>query len=420
MKSRDPDLVRLLAGTSADERQPPTHPGPEPEWYLPAHARRPNETRQRMAAQVSAGADVLLAHTFLTHRRALALVGEARRARELTHSAVVLAREAAEQGRDRRDQGMSWATHTVSVAGALPPLGDDPGSGQLGPLDMAVARDLHDHAGLLADAGVDLIVVEGPRTLAETPAGVRAGRSMGIETWAVVDHSALMRDREDLGAPDAILLRAATAATTADGSGLRGSWEGPHGVMVDALFDRSARGAADRSSHGAADRSAHGAADDDRALRDLLAAGASVLGIGEGAAPDRLAIVRAAIDEHELTRAAERDSETSRWLDWVARGAAMAPPGTAAWLAEPPPTTFVPGWQWTVVPLAEIGLMPAEHYRLVVAETSEPAIEQLCLPLEVGGVLVARSERSAPLPDELRLLDLRDAGPRTWLIARRR
>nr|MBA3627696.1 homocysteine S-methyltransferase family protein [Chloroflexota bacterium] len=88
-----------------------------------------------MTAQVAAGADVLLAHTFLTHRRALARVGEARRARQLTLSAVVLAREAAEQGRDRRDHETSSATVPVLVAGSLPLLGDDPGSGRLGSVD---------------------------------------------------------------------------------------------------------------------------------------------------------------------------------------------------------------------------------------------------------------------------------------------
>lgn len=400
--------MRLLAGTSADERRPPSQPGPEREWYLPAHARQPGATRERMAAQVAAGADVLLAHTFLTHRRALGRFGEARRARELTHSAVILAREAAEQGRDRRAQEVPWAKQPVSVAGALPLLGDDPGSGRLGPLDLAAARDLHDHAGLLADAGVDLIIVEGPRTSAETAAGVRAGRSMGIETWAVVDDDGTLTDPEDLGAPDAIVLRQARAtsahapaAAATDGYGRPASWDGPHGVLVDALFD--------------------GSADEyEPALRDLIAAGAGVLGIGDGATIERLAIVRAAIDDHELARAKERDSEASSWLDWVAQGAAMAPPGRAAWLAELPPSSLVPGWEWTVASPGEMRLMPAERYRLMVSATFELALEQLALRLEIGGVLVSWSDMSVPLPDELQLLDLRDAGAQRWLIARRR
>jgi len=98
----------------------------------------------------------------------------------------------------------------------------------------------------------------------------------------------------------------------------------------------------------------------------------------------------------------------------------MAPPGTAVWLAERPPPTLTPGRDWTVAPPGEIWLMPVGRYRLVVAETFEPAFEQLALRLELGGVLVATSDRSVPLPDELQLLDLRDAGTQRWLIARRR
>ncbi|MBA3435235.1 MAG: homocysteine S-methyltransferase family protein [Chloroflexi bacterium] len=404
--SPDVNLVRLLAGTSQDERRPPTRPGPEREWYLPAHARQPNATRERMSAQVSAGADLLLAHTFLTHRRALARVGEARRARELTHSAVVLAREAAEQGRDRRDQELPWAKLPVSVAGALPVLGDDPGSGQLGPLDVAVARDLHDHAGLLADAGVDLIVVEGPRTSAETAAGVRAGRSMGIETWAVIDDHGLVTDPEDLGTPDAILLSHTSAASVADRSSLPTLWDRPHGVMVDALFDGSADG-------------------DVSALRDLLAAGASVLGIGDGATPDRLAILRAAIEAHAREQAAEHDARTATWEEWVVQGAARAPRGPASWLSASPPRHLPEGWDWMVVPPDALASLPADRYRLLVSEeahvdqTVEADSGAIARCLEPGGVAVLRSAGGRPLAEPLRIVDRRDQDDLSWFICRR-
>lgn len=390
----------LIAGTSGDEQLSPGHPGPEPDWHLPAHARDPKAVRERMAAQVVAGADILLAHTYLTHRRALARVGEARRARELTRAAVLLARDAAEQGREGRDPERPWAASPVWVAGVLPVLGEDQGSGRLGAADAAAARDLHDHAGSLADAGVDVILVDGPRTAGETAIAVGAAHSMGIEAWAVVAPGPASLMLEERGSPEAILLSV--------GEGLHGSREGidafqsagpaARGVLLNAEADVSLRQTAD----------------------GWLAAGATLLGIGDGASPERLAILRAAIDDHELASAREREDEVSSWLDWVARGAAMAPPGRAAWLAERRPSTLVPGWEWTVVPLAEIRLMPAGRYRLVVSEKFEAASEQLGRLLEVGGVLVAWADRSHPLPDELQLLDLRDAGTQRWLIARRR
>ncbi len=355
-----------------------------------------------MAAQVVAGADVLLAHTFLTHRRALARVGEARRARELTEAAVMVSREAADQGRERRDPKRPWSGDPVWLAGVLPVLGDDPGSGRLGPADASVARDLYDHAGFLADAGVDLIVVEGPRSPAETVSGVTAGRSMGIETWAIVDSHGISTDPDDLGTPDAILLSA--RVDTAD----------PPTVAIES-FRRRVPGLT------GAVLAAEG---DPSSLRQTadgwLAAGATLLGIGEGATPGRLAIVRAAIDDHELARGAERETEALSWLEWVARGAAMAPSGSAAWLAERPPPMLTPGWHWTVALPGEIRLMPAERYRLVVSGSFEPALKELALRLEIGGVLVAMSARPVRLPDEVQLLEVQEVGARHWLIARRR
>ncbi len=390
----------LIAGTSSGEQLPPGHPGPEPDWHLPAHARDPKAVRERTAAQVVAGADILLAHTYLTHRRALSRVGEARRARELTRAAVLLARDAAEQGRQRRDPERPWAASPVWVAGVLPVLGEDQGSGRLGAADAAAARDLHDHAGSLADAGVDVILVDGPRTAGETAIAVGAARSMGIDAWAVVAPGPAGLMLEERGSPEAILLSVGEELPRSPEGieAFRSAGPGARGVLLKAEADASLR----------------------QAAAGWLAAGAILLGIAAGAAPERLVILRVALDDHDLARAAQRDTEASSWLDWVGRGAALAPPGRAAWLAERPPSTLTPGWEWTVAPPGEIRLMPAERYRLVVSETFEPAFEQLALRLEMGGVLVAWSERSIPLPDDLQLLDLRDVGAQRWLIARRR
>ncbi len=54
--------------------------------------------RERIAAQVAAGADVVVAPTWLTHRRALLPLGETRRAAAWTADAVRVAREAVEIG----------------------------------------------------------------------------------------------------------------------------------------------------------------------------------------------------------------------------------------------------------------------------------------------------------------------------------
>ncbi|MBA3851926.1 MAG: homocysteine S-methyltransferase family protein [Chloroflexi bacterium] len=391
------DRILLMAGTSAGERVPAGSPGPEREWHLPAHVRNAQAVRERMSAQVAAGADVLLAHTFLTHRRALARVGEVRRARELTVAAIVLAREAAEQGRDRRDQGSAWATAPVLVAGALPLLGDDPGSGRLGPVDAAIARDLHDHAGLLADAGVDAILVEGPRSPAETAVAVGAARSVGIETWAVIAPDRPNSDPYDLADPEAVLVWVDAAETVERVLTAWAATDAPHGVMFD-------------STAGAG-------------LAELLAAGATLVGISDGATPDRLAMLRAVIDAHQQERAAAREWQAEVWLGWVREGASRAPSGSALWLASTMPHDLPDGWSWTIAPEDELPRLPDERYRLVVCPS--PGIDPVALArvLEPGGVLVAVAQGPGQPGGPLTMLERRDIDgidSGGWLIARRR
>ena len=58
--------------------------------------------RERLASQIVVGADVVVAPTWLTHRRALLSMGETRRAVEWTAAAVRVARDAVEVGLERR------------------------------------------------------------------------------------------------------------------------------------------------------------------------------------------------------------------------------------------------------------------------------------------------------------------------------
>ena len=400
--SADGSLVRLLAGSSADERRPATSPGPEREWHLPAHARDAQAVRERMTAQVIAGADVLLAHTFLTHRRALARVGEARRARELTLSAVVLAREAAERGRDRRDEEATWSTVPVLVAGSLPLLGDDPGSGRLGSVDASIARDLHDHAGLLADAGSDIVLVEGPRSPAETAVAVSAGRSVGIETWTVVGHDALLSQGDEFGGPEVFLRALRDASAGPDGpADAAGAFDRRHGTMIDPLF--------------------HGP-DPASALRSVLASGATVLAIADGATPERLTIARSAIEAHRLERSAAEESSAAEWLDWVGQGAARAPAGAALWLSASTPRDLPAGWDWTVLAPERMRQIPGDRYRLIVSQMTGVDAAHIGHGLEPGGVVVLAAVLDGlQLPESLRTIERHDTDDRAtaWFICRR-
>ena len=120
------------------------------------------------ADEVGAGADILTADTFRTHARTLEKAGLASRAEELSALAVRLAHQAAAApGRE------------VFVAGSISPL-EDCYRPDLVPDDAALAREHGAQARFLADAGVDLLLVETHNTLREALAAGRAAKATGL------------------------------------------------------------------------------------------------------------------------------------------------------------------------------------------------------------------------------------------------
>jgi len=111
---------------------------------------------------VQAGAELITANTFRTHRRSLAKGGLGHRARELTFTAVELAKRS----------GARW------VAGSLAPL-EDCYSPELVPPQAECEAEHAELAQNLADAGVDVILVETMNTIREAEAATRAALSTG-------------------------------------------------------------------------------------------------------------------------------------------------------------------------------------------------------------------------------------------------
>jgi S-methylmethionine-dependent homocysteine/selenocysteine methylase len=123
---------------------------------------------------VEAGADILTANTFRTHRRTLQKAGKARRTEELTKQAVTLARRAAGE-----------ASRPILVAGSLSPL-EDCYRPDLVPEDGELWQEHGQQAQLLAAAGADLILAETHNTVRELAAAVRAARETGLPVIASV------------------------------------------------------------------------------------------------------------------------------------------------------------------------------------------------------------------------------------------
>jgi S-methylmethionine-dependent homocysteine/selenocysteine methylase len=139
-----------------------------PLWSARALVEAPGLVREIHREEVAAGAELLTSNTFRTHRRTLAKGGLAERSRELTALAVRLARDAgAAAGRD------------VIVAGSLAPL-EDCYRPDLVPEDTALEREHREQAESLAEAGVDLLLLETHNTIRELAAAARAAQATGL------------------------------------------------------------------------------------------------------------------------------------------------------------------------------------------------------------------------------------------------
>jgi homocysteine S-methyltransferase len=143
-----------------------------PLWSARALLEAPEALTQIHADYARAGAELITANTFRTHRRSLAGAGLGQRAAELTRMAVDLARAGA-----RRAGTDAW------VAGSLAPL-EDCYSPELVPPQAACEAEHAEMARHLAMAGVDVILVETMNTVREALAAVKAARATGLPVLA--------------------------------------------------------------------------------------------------------------------------------------------------------------------------------------------------------------------------------------------
>lgn len=137
-------------------------------WSASALLSAPELVREIHTDYIHAGAEVITANTFRTHRRNLEKADLGHRASELTRLAVELAQDAARS-----------ATHPVWVAGSQAPL-EDCYRPQDVPDDKTLHREHAEMAANLADAGADLILIETQNTIREALAATRAASETGL------------------------------------------------------------------------------------------------------------------------------------------------------------------------------------------------------------------------------------------------
>jgi S-methylmethionine-dependent homocysteine/selenocysteine methylase len=144
-------------------------------WCGLANLERPDLVREIHEDYIRAGADVVIANTFPTNRAALAAAGCGDRFDAANRAAV----EAAIEARER-------AGRPVAVAGSMSLLGtvDTGRSDDERPSDEQLLDVYGEQAAVLADAGVDLIVLE--MLDARWSAALRPALATGLPVWAGV------------------------------------------------------------------------------------------------------------------------------------------------------------------------------------------------------------------------------------------
>ena len=149
-----------------------------PLWSANALITAPQVLRQIHTDYLRAGAEILTANTFRTHRRNLVAAGMGHRAQELTHEAVRIARMAIRARTDILDPSRR-TRREIYIAGSMGPL-EDCYSPDLVPPQEACEREHGEMAQHLVEAGVDLIMVETMNTVREAVAATRAARATGL------------------------------------------------------------------------------------------------------------------------------------------------------------------------------------------------------------------------------------------------
>ncbi len=183
---RGPPL--LLDGATGTELERRGFSLASPLWSAAVLEERPELLSRIHRDYVAAGAEIITANTFRTHRRNLAAAGIEDRAEELTRQAVRLARAATQE-----------SSRPVWIAGSQSPL-EDCYSPDRTPREKLLKAGHRLMSDCLADVGVDLILVETQMTIREAEIAASAATETGLPVIVsfVIDRSGKLLSGESL------------------------------------------------------------------------------------------------------------------------------------------------------------------------------------------------------------------------------
>ncbi len=396
--------VRLLAGSfdPRDRRLP--GPADHAERFRPRHVRAPAVVQAELVDQIRAGGDIVTAPAYVTDRRTLGRYGEGRRVREWTEAAVRVTRQAVDEALSGADAGEAddRLQGRVLVAG---PLGLGEAAEERGTeADRA-------QAGVLGDAGVDLVLVEPRSSAGHSLQAARAVAETGLRSWvcvAVGDDAERMRSGEPLArvleeleelAVELVLMVSDRATEiTAALEETRRLTRLPIGGLLSSAVDP-----VDVSG-------------------EWLERGAVVAGLLDGATRDRLMHMRGALDAHQEASDLEIRERLASWRSLLAKAAEQAPGGDALWLGAPGDESAPSGFGWTWATVGDLAHLTRDRFRLVVSPDPRTSLGALGAVLERGGWLLARrsSDAAELRPGDMDIQELSDDAWGQLILARRR
>ena len=163
--------VILLDGATGTELERRGVPMDDAAWSAAALVTHPDTVRAVHEDYIRAGADIITTNSFSTARHQLEPAGLGDQFRELNKRSVALAREAREN---------AAAERPVFIAGSISSVHFE--YEYMCPAEQAAAN-FREQAELLAEAGVDLIMMEMMWDIDYSSAAVAAAVATGLPTW---------------------------------------------------------------------------------------------------------------------------------------------------------------------------------------------------------------------------------------------
>ena len=166
-------MIIMDGGTGTEIERRGVYIDPNLAWSAESNIISPDLIRDIHQDYIIAGAEIIITNTFSTSRATLATAGLAGETEEINRQSVKLARDA------RRNCG---AERSVAIAGSMSSF-EPKGQPGVIPSYMAALEDYREQAILLAEAGVDLIVLEMFVRTIDIAAAVEAATQTGLPIW---------------------------------------------------------------------------------------------------------------------------------------------------------------------------------------------------------------------------------------------